>query len=100
MLVNINIFRALWQVQSLRRLLFLTHFCDSDFLKVKYLYRQVQFSNLIFFLKHRCVCVKAVQSCPTLCDSMDQSLPVSSVHGILQARILEWVQLSILNGLI
>ena len=31
------------------------------------------------------------QSCPTLCDLMDCSLPGSSVHGILQARILEWI---------
>ena len=31
------------------------------------------------------------QSCPTLCDPMDCSQPGSSVHGILQARILEWV---------
>ena len=31
------------------------------------------------------------QSCPILCDPMDGSLPGSSVHGILQARILEWV---------
>ena len=34
---------------------------------------------------------KSLQSCPTLCDAMDCSLPGSSVHGILQARILEWV---------
>ena len=34
------------------------------------------------------------QSCPTLCNSMDCSLPGSSVHGILQARILEWVAIS------
>ena len=32
-----------------------------------------------------------LQLCPTLCDPMDCSLPGSSVHGILQARILEWV---------
>ena len=31
------------------------------------------------------------QSCPTLCDPMDCGLPGSSVHGILQARILEWI---------
>ena len=39
------------------------------------------------------VCMGAVllQLCPTLCDAMDCSLPGSSVHGILQARILEWV---------
>ena len=33
-------------------------------------------------------------NCPTLCDPMDCSLPGSSVHGILQARILEWVAIS------
>ena len=32
---------------------------------------------------------RSLQSCPTLCDPMDCSLPGSSVHGILQARILE-----------
>ena len=37
------------------------------------------------------VCVLAVQLCPTVCDPMDCSRPGSSVHGILQARILEWV---------
>ena len=33
---------------------------------------------------------EAAQSCPTLSDSMDCSLPGSSVHGIFQARVLEW----------
>ena len=37
---------------------------------------------------------KSLQSCPTLCEPMDCSLPGSSVHGILQARILEWVAIS------
>ena len=37
------------------------------------------------------VCVMCAQSCPTLCDPMDCSLPGSSVHRIFQARILEWV---------
>ena len=36
-------------------------------------------------------CVLVVQSCPTLCNPMDYSLLGSSVHGIVQARILEWV---------
>ena len=35
------------------------------------------------------------QSCPTLCDPMDCSPPDSSVHWILQARILEWVAISL-----
>ena len=34
---------------------------------------------------------KSRQSCPTLCDPMDCNLPGSSVHGIFQARVLEWV---------
>ena len=34
---------------------------------------------------------KLPQSCSTLCNPMDCSLPGSSVHGILQARIVEWV---------
>ena len=38
------------------------------------------------------------QSCPTLCDHMDCSLPGSSVLGILQARILEWVAISSCRG--
>ena len=38
-----------------------------------------------------CMRAKSLQSCPTLCEPMDYSLPGSSVHGILQARILEWV---------
>ena len=37
---------------------------------------------------------KVAQSCLTLCDSMDCSLSGSSVHGIFQARILEWVAIS------
>ena len=35
-------------------------------------------------------CAKSLQLCLILCDSMDCSLPGSSAHGILQARILEW----------
>ena len=38
------------------------------------------------------------QSCPTLCDPKDCSPPGSSVHGILQARILEWVAISFSNA--
>jgi len=38
------------------------------------------------------------QSNPTLCDPMDCSLPVFSVHGIFQARILEWVTISFSRG--
>ena len=42
-----------------------------------------------------CVCVRVSYSCLTLCDPMDSSPPGCSVHGILQARILGWVALSL-----
>ena len=38
------------------------------------------------------------KSCPTLCDPMDCSPPGSSVHGIFQARVLEWVAISFSRG--
>ena len=38
--------------------------------------------------------VLVAQSCSTLCSPMDHSPPGSSVHGLLQARILEWVAIS------
>ena len=43
----------------------------------------------------QCACM---QSCPILCDPIDCSPPGSSVHGILQARILEWVAISFSRG--
>ena len=49
-------------------------------------------------LRKRCVKVKITQSCPTLCHTMDCSLPGSSVHEILQARILEWVAVPFSRG--
>ena len=42
---------------------------------------------------HVHVYAKSLQLCPTLCDPMDCGPPGSSINGILQARILEWVAL-------
>ena len=41
---------------------------------------------------------EAAQLCPTLRDAMDCSLPGSSVHGIFQARVLEWVAIAFFAG--
>ena len=41
---------------------------------------------------------EVAQSCPTLCDPIDCSLPGSSVHGILQAIVLEWIVISFARG--
>ena len=45
-----------------------------------------------------CCCCSLVAKCPTLCDSIDCSPPGSTVHGILQARILEWINISFSRG--
>ena len=45
-----------------------------------------------------CVCAKSLQLCLTLCTPMDCSPPGSSVHGILQARVLEWGAVSSSRG--
>ena len=45
-----------------------------------------------------CLPAKLLQSCPTLCNPMDCSPPGSSVHGILHARVLEWVALPSSKG--
>ena len=50
------------------------------------------FTCLFFlFVFSACMCAKSLQSCLTLCDSMDWSPPGSSVHGFLLPRTLEWV---------
>ena len=41
---------------------------------------------------------KLLQSCPTLCDPMDCNLSGSSVHGIFQAIVLEWIAISFSSG--
>ena len=61
-----------------------------------------QFASII---KDRCIWINAMtlkvlaaQSCLTLCDSMDCNPPGSLVHGILQARILEWISIPFSRG--
>ena len=57
------------------------------------------FFNLVSILGHVWVHVYSVSnSCPTLCNLMDYSLPSSSVHGIFQAGILEWVAIPFSRG--
>jgi len=49
---------------------------------------------VLFYIPLAAAAAKSLQSCPTLCDPIDGSLPGSPVPGILQARILEWVAIS------
>ena len=49
-------------------------------------------------ITYSCTRAQSPQSSPSLCDPLDCSPPDSSVHGILQARILEWVAMSSSRG--
>ena len=49
-------------------------------------------------INRQCLWVQSLQLCSTLCDPMDCSPSVSSVHGILQARTLEWVAMLFYRG--
>ena len=62
--------------------------------EVKDLYAE-KYKTLI---KETAAAAKSLQSCPTLCDPIDDSPRGSSVPGILQARILEWVAISFSNA--
>ena len=64
----------------------------------------LQYSGLENFMEYMysihslCVRGESLHSCPTACDPMDCSPPGSSVHGILQARRLEWVAMPSSRG--
>ena len=58
----------------------------------------IQLNPHIYSVGIFCYEREVTQSCLTLCDPMDCSPPGSSVHGILQARILEWVAISYFRG--
>ena len=51
----------------------------------------------LFILGNAAAAAKSIQSCPTLCDPMDCSPPGSSIHGIFQARVLEWGAIAFSN---
>ena len=65
----------------------------TELIQIKYHYIMKKWCRFFMIL----VISEATQSCPTLCNPMDCSLPGSSLHGILQARILEWVAILVLN---
>ena len=57
-----------------------------------------QVTCCILYIYYPLVHNKSLQSCLTFCDPMDWSLPSSSVHGILQAKILDWVAIPFSRG--
>ena len=64
-----------------------------------FLYNHFKVQDCYHKYTRACVCAKLLQLCQTLSDAMDCSPPGSSVHGILQARILEWVAMPCSRGI-
>ena len=66
---------------------------DITFLTKVHVVKAMVFPIVTYICECVCVCVKVAQLCPTLCDPMDYT-----VHGILKARILEWVAFPFSRG--
>ena len=66
----------------------------------KFYYKHIhtQKGNLLATISKKSAAAKLLQSCPTLCDPTDGSPPGSTIPGIVQARILEWVAMSFSNA--
>ena len=73
---------ALWQKP--------TQHCKAIIFQLKKKKRSAQLDNIVSCSTE----TEVAQSCPTLCDPMDCSLPGSSAHGIFQTRVLEWAAVS------
>ena len=88
-------FIAVWPCTN-----YLTSLCLCSFIHIYLIAPLWRFWNDIHkkHVAHLKVKVLVTQPCLTLCDPMDYSLPGSSVHRILQARILEWVAIHFSRG--
>ena len=85
---------SLWSIENTGEGEALHQFCRSPCFYLKPHSRSV---TVIYSIRMR-VLAKSLQSCPTLCNPTECSPPDSSVHGILQARILEWVTMPSSRG--
>ena len=85
---------AMWILTTITIVLYFV-FCDLSSLNLMFL-RFISFAacNCHYFLLHACM----LKSYPTFCDPVDYSLLSSSLHGILWARILEWVAMPSSRG--
>ena len=91
---SISFCRRAWAILSLWRAC-----CWTSRMEMQLAFLQRKNKNLAHLpFKYERVKVLVAQSCPTLCYHMDCNPPGSSVHGISQARILEWVAIPFSRG--
>ena len=64
----------------------------------RFYYGVYQFNFLLSLMHLNAAAAKSLHSCPTLCDPIEGSPPGSTLPGILQARTLEWVAISLFNA--
>ena len=80
-------FSAFWAQQNCP----IPHISDRSSQSGPCLHQESHLIAPFYFSNSAFMCPKSLQSCPTFCDPVDCSPPGSSVHGILQAKIQEWV---------
>ena len=94
-----------WYVPKVSSYILYTHVSSyilythvSSYILYMHVSSYILYTHVSSYILYMHVKVLVVQSCLTLCDPMGCSLPNSSVHGILQARILEWIAISSSRG--
>ena len=96
-----EIFYCFLSLKILKEALNILYFCCRIFLltKVSLVLRPNITSSPVFYPIYQtaAAAAKLLQSCPTLCNPIDGSLPGSSIHGIFQARALEWGAIAFSN---
>ena len=89
---NKSVFKTvLFYIGNIKGLFYFLPSFLSPYTKGYRYYCAPQLSESLASYNHRCVRAKLLLLCLILCNPIGRSLPGSSVHGILQARILEWV---------
>ena len=76
--------------------IFLTQGLNPGLLHCRQIFYHLNYQRSPFLLM--CVCAKLFKLCLTLCDRMDCNLPGSSLHGIFQVIVLEWVAMPFSDG--
>ena len=90
--------RSYWIAQELYSISVIKPNWKEFFKEYIYVYHFAIWQKLTQYCKATMKWSEFAQSCPSLWDPIDCSLPGSSVHGIFQARILEWVAISFSNN--